>query len=843
MGRRTAHDNRITDGRPVRETEIPRWAPPAIFGLLTLWLFRDFVFSNQMLFGMDTLTLGYQARSFFAEALMNTGFPLWNPHILGGTPFIESLAGGDSLHPISVLLFFFFEPYRALGWKLVIHVFLAGLFTFGWLRTLGLSRGAAVVGGVGALLAPSFVTLVYPGHDGKMFVVAMTPLLFWLSEWSWHRRDLLPGALLALSIALVLFSTHFQMAYFLFGALGVWMGIRAFEVARSQGWRSAARGYGVFLGFSILGAGGAAVQLLPAFSYITEFSRRAATTVEASSPEAARAYSSSWSLHPEEALSLVVPEFSGNSAGGAEWTTETYWGRNAFKLNHEYLGVVLLVLALLAFVRVGGDQQALSTQQAARPPPGRPVMVWSFAGLGLVAALFALGTHTPVWGLAYALLPGISLFRAPSMAIFLTAFAVSTLAAVGVDRVRELLSSPGGLRRVLLPTGTLATLLVMGWLLAVTGVLPSVWTGVLYQDIRPDRMDALARAMPHISRGFLVAAILVGLMALLFTQVSRLRGGLRWTLLWTGMVVLVTVDLARVNTPFIQTMDPARVTVPDANVRFLQGRLGQEPPFRVLSMLQGGQDVQPSAFGIDLAAGHHPNDLGRYRLLIGMEGSGLPEWLVRFHPNVMDLLNVRYVLWPDAQFGPLEGVEPLSRIQLADGSAWASVYPYPGLPRARLVSQARVVEQDDVVLETILEDPDFDPRDMTLLATTPAFMPERLPGGQPHALDAVQWLEQGPDRLRLRVEAAAPALLVVSQNWFPSWVARINGEPAQVLRTDLTLTAIPVPAGTHEVELAVESAELRQALVLSGFSMILILLLGMGAPLIRGLRKGVSPTG
>jgi hypothetical protein len=825
---------------PPHNREVPRWAPPVLFGALTLWLFREFILSNQMLFGMDTLTLGYQARLFFSEALQTTGFPLWNPHILGGTPFIESLAGGDSLHPLSVLLFYLSEPYRALGWKLVIHVFLAGIFTYGWLRTLGLSREAAVVGGVGALLAPSFVTLVYPGHDGKMFVVAMTPLLFWLAEWSWHRRDLLPGALLSLSITLVIFSTHFQMAYFLFGALGLWMGIRAVEEGRARGWKVGARGYGVFLGFSLLGAGGAAIQLLPAVSYVTEFSRRATTTVEASSPEAARAYSSSWSLHPEEALSLVVPEFSGNSAGGAAWTTDTYWGRNAFKLNHEYLGVVLLGLALLAFLRTGqGSGRAAAEARGAdgsRAPPGRPVVVWSLAGIGILATLFSLGAHTPIWRMAYEFLPGIALFRAPSMAIFLAAFALTTLAGIGIDRAREVLDAPGGLRRILIPTGTLATLLVVGWLLSVTGLLSALWTSTLYREIQPDRLDALARALPHISRGFLTAALLVGLLALFLTLAGRSRANTRWSLLWIGVVALVALDLTRVNSPFIQTIEPTRLTVPDANVRFLQGRLAQEPPFRVLSMLQGGQDVQPSAFGIDLAAGHHPNDLGRYRALIGMEGSGIPEWLARFHPNVMDLLNVRYVLWPDAQFGPLEGVEPISRIVLADGSSWASVYPYPGLPRARLVSQARVISDDADALRIILEDREFDPRDMTLLAEAPPFMPEARPDGTAHPLDAVTWLERTPDRIRLRVQASAPAILVVSQNWFPSWVARVDGVPVQVLRTDLTLQAVPVPAGTYEVELSVESAELQQALLLSGFSLVLTLLLGMGAPLIRGLR-------
>jgi len=817
--------------------EIPRWFPPVFFAFLTVLLFREFIFSNQMLVGIDTMTLGYQARLFFAESLKTTGFPLWNPHILGGTPFIESLAGGDSLHPLSVLLFFLVEPYRALGWKLVIHVFLAGVFMFGWLRMLGLSRIASLVGGTGALLAPSFVTLVYPGHDGKMFVVAMTPLLFWLAEWGWHRKDLLPGAFLALSITLVLFSTHFQMAYFLFGALGIWVAIRAIEQGRIHGWRVGVRGYTVFLGFSLLGAGGAAIQLLPAISYVTEFSRRAATTVDASTPEAAKAFSASWSLHPEEAVSLIVPEFSGNSSGGAAWTTDTYWGRNPFKLNHEYLGVSLLTLALLAFLPVrNGGTEGSQAPQSPRPPPFRRTVVISLAGMGLLATLFALGSHTPFWGLAYGVIPGISLFRAPSMAIFLAAFAVTTLASIGVDRACSVLESPGGLRKLLIPTLTVTVALLLGWLIAATGLLSTLWTSLLYPDISSQRLEALGRASPYLSRGFLLASILVGAMAFLFTLAARLRTRSRTVVLWVGLLALVSVDLFRVNTPFIQMMDPARVTIPDPNIRFLQGQKSKEPPFRVFSMIQGGQDVQPSAFGIDLAAGHHPNDLGRYRALIGMEGSGIPEWLARFHPNVLDLLNVRYIVWPDGQYGALEGIEPVSQIRLVDGSSWASVYPYPGLPRARLVSQARVVESDDEALRIILQDENFDPRDQTLLSQTPALQPERLPNGVPHPLDAVQWLEHEPDRIRLRVEAAAPAILVISQNWFPSWVARINGAEAEVLRTDLTLTAIPVAAGIHDVELVVESAELRQAGILSGLSLLLILLLGLSAPLLRSVR-------
>jgi hypothetical protein len=80
------------------------------------------------------------------------------------------------------------------------------------------------------------------------------------------------------------------------------------------------------------------VQLVPAFDYVTEASRRTATTTAADAAEN-RTYASSWGLHPEEAFaSLFVPEFIGGnltalapagpqgSALRDTWVDGTYWG-------------------------------------------------------------------------------------------------------------------------------------------------------------------------------------------------------------------------------------------------------------------------------------------------------------------------------------------------------------------------------------------------------------------------------------------------------------------------------------------------------------------------------------
>ncbi|MEX1259148.1 MAG: hypothetical protein WEG36_16245 [Gemmatimonadota bacterium] len=798
---------------------IPRWLPFALFAALTVFLFREFIFSDRMMYGEDTLTLGYMARDFFANALRTTGFPLWNPVILGGTPFLDALSGGDSLYPPSLLLLLVMETYRALGWKLVLHVFLAGSFMYLWLRVLRVSRSGALLGGVAYLLAPYFVTLIFPGHDGKIFVTALTPLLFCACEWSWVRRDLVPLAAIGGVVALVLLTTHFQMAYFLFGATGAYMAFRTVQFWRSDGageGKRALRHFGSFLGFSVLGAGAAGIQLIPAVDYVVESSRRTATTVAAEG-ETGIEYSSSWSLHPEEALSLVVPEFVGNTRAGAAWSLNTYWGRNAFKLNHEYLGLVALLLAAVAMIGRGAGGTR-----------------WFMAGMGGVALLFALGTHTPIWRLFYEVLPGVSLFRAPSIAIFLTGFATATLAAIGFDHGIGLVARGEG-GRVLRVLGVGAGALALGSALAASGALESVWDFVFSPELNDVQIQARARAEPFIVRGFFIATLLATLV--LLTWVGVTRGLLKGTFAVALLALLVTVDQLRVDEAFVQTLDFAAFSSPDPNLAFLMDRADFEPPFRVFSMIQGGQDVSPGMYGLDLAAGHHPNDLARYRELIGMEGSGIPENLAYFHPNVMRILNVRYVIWPDGQIGPIEDVDPLNQLVLPDGTVFSSVYPYPGLPRARIVGDAVVVpEAEGVAVILGNHELEYDPFRQAVLNEEPTF---EL--GGPEVRGNAQWVERTPNRLLLEVESSGPGLLVLSENWFPAWRATVDGEEVPVLRADHTLRGVPIPGGAHRVEMWYESSVLRGALGVSLVS--LFALLGVAIAGVAWRRRPVAGEG
>ena len=793
------------DRKPI---PIQWWLPGGLFVLVTVILFGEFIFSDRMLYGEDILALGYMGRDFFAERLSMGDFPLWAPRLLGGVPTLESISAADGVYPTS-LLYFLMDNYRAVGWRMVLHVLAAGFFMYGWGRSLGLSRAASTVGGLGWLMAPVMVTLVLGGNDGKLMVAALTPVVFWATEAVLRAPSGRTIAGMAGAVALVSLVTQFQTAYFLFGSAGAYAVFRGVQMWRSTdsafpaaGARRVLLAFGVFLGASLLGGGIAAFQVLPAATYVGESSRRTATTVDAT-PEERIAYSSSWSFHPEEVMSLVVPEFVGNSNADAEWARGTYWGRNALKLNHEYLGVSVVVLAL--FGLVGRQRRGLK---------------WFMAAMSGIWLLYALGTHTPVWRIFYEIVPGMGLFRVPAICVFLVSFGVTTLFAIGVeDLVRERpVRKPFWQTRRGQVVLTFAGLLLVGMLLQGSGTLTDIWSNTVYSDAGPRQLAALAAATPFIARGFGISFAIAGL-AVAGIWAAR-QGRIPPTGILAGLVVLVAVDLGRIDRVFIRTLDFHAWAAPDENIRFLQARRDEGPPFRVADLRGSEQNVDLAMHGLDIVAGHHPNDLARYRMLLGLQASvGRGE--NSRHQNVLRILNVKYLAWPLQAAGgpPWDGAEAVSTARTSRGTE--AVYNYPGMEKAWLVGSATVLD-DEAALARILSAM-FDPSREVVLAEPASLAPN------PSVTGAVTWERNEPDERRLLVTTSGPALLVISENWFPGWVADVDGEAAEVRRANLTLQVVEIPSeGEHAVTLRFTAPTVRRALPLSIVaSAITIILFGL----------------
>ncbi|HJR15582.1 MAG TPA: hypothetical protein VJ808_01915, partial [Gemmatimonadales bacterium] len=162
---------------PVPELDqIPRWVPFVVMGVLTLLVFREYLVSGEggMLLGQDTIAAGIMFRKFFVEHIRALGrLPLWNPYLFGGVPTIEA-GSGDILYPASIL-HFLLPLTSALAWKLILHVYLAGVFMYLAARAFGTRRLVALFAGTAYMLSANLVSLVWGGQDGKMYVTALFP--------------------------------------------------------------------------------------------------------------------------------------------------------------------------------------------------------------------------------------------------------------------------------------------------------------------------------------------------------------------------------------------------------------------------------------------------------------------------------------------------------------------------------------------------------------------------------------------------------------------------------------------------------------------------------------------
>ncbi|MDD5676194.1 MAG: hypothetical protein PHC61_18625, partial [Chitinivibrionales bacterium] len=397
------------------------WPYIILLALLTTLVFASFLFSNQMLFGSDTMA-GLDSKVFSRAALDKFHeFPFWFSCRLSGMPTIDAMFG-DALYLPSIIINALLPVHRALGIRLVLHVFLAGLFFFLMLRKgFKTTPLVALIGGCFYMFNPEFFSHIYPGHDGKMFVIAWLPFVAWRAKALFDQPKFFNATLLALGIAVCLYTSHIQMTYFvMWGLCLYWLMASLLDWIAHKNSKALLK-MGLYFWLAVaLGLGLAFIQLYPPLMFTREaFSVRGA--------DKGFEYAASWSLHWPEVFSLWVPDFCGVNLD----SLNTYWSENPFKLNSEYAGAMALLFGIIAIIY--------------KRKPWR--IFWG--GVAALAVLFSLGAHTPVFAIAYYLIPGVKKFRASSMLMFWFSFSSILLATLFFKNVAagKLSELPENLRK------------------------------------------------------------------------------------------------------------------------------------------------------------------------------------------------------------------------------------------------------------------------------------------------------------------------------------------------------------------------------------------------------------
>lgn len=735
-------------------TETPLWRRPALhLGLyvaLALLYFLPAFLPGRHVFGTDYLAAGYFKHEFTSRLISEGTLPAWIPFIFGGVPVFANPA--STFYPVKLLADLFLPVTRLYPAVYVVHFAAAGIGTYLLARELDVRRWAAFLAGLAFQFTGITMSSVYAGHDGRIIVATLLPLFFFFLYRGVRTASLASAAGAAATLGFSLLSFQIQSNYYVLLAGALWT---VFALVREGYVRRAgplARRMALGLGAVAFGFAMASVNFLPFQEYVSASPRGG---------EGGRGYeySTSWSLSPGEMSELAVPEYVGVSVSDPE-TGEplfpSYQGENPFKLNTEYVGALVLVLLLLGAYYERDDARW-----------------WFFAGLGSFALTIALGDHTPLYRVYYAALPFTEKFRAPSIAFFVVAFSLVAMGALTLERLarereERRKGGPEG------PGAPRPASWILGGAVAAC-LLLLLWASASGLD--PGRLRGVLR----------------------FAAFASLTAGALW--LWLGdrigvrsavvALALITVaDLWIVDRRFFHTVaPPEQMFAADGVASYL---LQQPGEFRVWSLPLGRgrgyrQGNYLSHFGIHQAGGEHGNQIQRYNEFVGAGEQTYVDWhnFLR-HPQFLNAANVRYLL----AGGPVQ----LGGFPQVHRDRSGVVYENPrALPRAYLVPSVRVAEAPDGAIP-IMQSDDFDPRRTAVLYRAPETeLPEGPLEGEAEILDyASDWVV-------VRTRADRPAMLVLADNDYQGWRARVDGRETPLYRADHTFRGVMVGAGEHEV--------------------------------------------
>jgi hypothetical protein len=742
----------------------------------------------------DQYSSGYAYRAWAAEWWKRLGHvPLWNPEIFGGMPFVAGMSG-DVLYPTAWLRLVM-PTHVAMNLGFVIHYILAGLFTYWFLRRWRVSWTGAVVGGLAYQLAGVVGSYVSPGHDGKLFVTTMLPLALTGLTLGIRDRRLEGYAIVALAVGLIMLSPHPQMAQYALLAAGIFTLYLVLGEGSVTSVRARLTSLSLAAAAVVAGVGISAIQYMPFYAYIP-YSPRDSSVLHDFAWSAA--YAIPWAHVPE----LVIPRFTGETFNG------TYWGPNGLKLHSEYLGLLVVVLAVVG----AADRER------------RRMVVW-LGTIGVLFLLVALGASTPFFQLWWELVPFSKSMRAPGMALFIVAFVTAVLAAFGVDRITSG-SAPRFAPSALIVGALVAMLGVTG---AWGAMAESLGTQVEATLGFPQRTQMAMAAAKTIQWSALVAGL--ALAAAGAVVLARRRGVARPGFVAGVLVALVGTDLWLNARAFWNYSDaPHELFASDA----IKARLRSLPrPFRVWDV-----DVYPGAalMADDIAQqyGHHGNEPHAFDVLNARQGSSL-TFARAGDPQLLDLFAVNYLIVPAAS-AP-ESL-PGFRRTVANVAA-SSGTPATLFERDQPVSYARIIpaaaSAPAARIPATIVDPQF-PIDRIVLVdsavgTVPRAIPNPLPEPSSVRVTFSEW-KPGSMRMRLGDGTTAPGYLLVSENWDAEWRATVDGKDARVLRGDGSLITVPVPAGAREVSLWYEGRAYARGRLVTMLSL-LIVAAGFVVPFVR----------
>jgi len=521
-----------------------------------------------------------------------------------------------------------------------------------------------------------------------------------------------------------------------------------------------------------------------------------------------------------------------------------------FSGSGEYAGVLVSVLALFALVNSWLGIKAPYSRVERRA-------VWFWGGAALFSLLASWGRHAFFYRLLYQL-PYVSTIRNPIKFMHPFHIAWLILAAYGLEALWRRYLQPAAPRAETLPLHlqrwwskvsgfekkwAVVSLALVGASLVAPFIF-SAWKPRLIQYLSQGGFDeniAVQIAGFSIAEARWFAVWLFVSAGVVVVVISGAWSGRRARLAWIFLGIIIVLDLARSDTPWIHYFNYKQEYAGNSVVDFLKdkpyehrvvGRLSPTGPVSGIGSPIGQlydywQQNDFPYHGIQtLDFSQWPRIPlldAAYMKTFSLNGDDLDHLNLWPSERLWELTNTRYILKYASLVSVLNQqadahhsfriktrltIEPKPGLTAIEDAGDFTVVPdragefaliedNNALPRAKLYSHWQSPTNDDATLETLASH-EFDPEQTVLVAQD---TPVSQPSGDPK-LDAgaVSITDYHPKRVKLQANAVTPAVLLLNDRIAPAWRVWVDQKPAPLLRCNYLMRGVFLTPGAHTVE-------------------------------------------
>ena len=788
-----------------------KYQMPVFLGIiliLTLIFFNAGLFGGKVFSSADNIASN-SFTTYLNDAKKDGIFPLWVPYIFCGMPSFAALIPHlERMYDYSQALWvfirdalYFIFPGNNV-WAIVLFYIIFG-FAFYFLADYKFkNKLIALYCALAAVFITPIIQMIIVGHNSKLIAVMMFPLifLFILKTYDYFRSEdkknifkpMLFLVVLTFLIHVQMSSNHIQMLFYFNVMYGFYLLYElAANLIKKTGVSPILKTIAVFIIATALSA------LMNADSYMStrEYSKYSTRGVPAivnqteaqqnKSKDSDYEYATNWSFSPGEVMTFFIPSWEG--FGDIEYKGQrlnTYWGQMPFTTSPMYFGVLTM---LLAFIGIYYNFR-------------KSILVQSLVVISFLSLILSFGRTFPMlYDILYYNLPYFSSFRAPVMIHIIINVAFVILAGYGIKSIIDTAKDKNASVRFIKNAKYVFSILFLPIIFGIIGFkgfyTDSVMSSTLAQKLASSGYPSqqITQYLDQVaeitysnvkSEMFLIGILLLLTYGLIYLFV---KGKVQYKQFIPGLMILVLFDLWYIDFKTLhwdKKTDMETVFKAPDYVDWILKNEKNTYDFRVLN-LNKSVPVRENTLAywrLENIYGYQGAKLRIYQDMDDVDGL--------FNPTVWNLTSTKYIIsdqpYKDSILAPV-----------FKGSKYVFQNRYYS-PKAYFVKSYKTASGIDILNN--IKDNNFDPHETAFFEKDPG-----LNINPPDSTANVRITSFGIHDITLDANASGNNLMFLSEVYYPAgWKAYIDGNPAEIYKTNYLFRSIVVPKGKHKIEFKFE---------------------------------------